>query len=80
MSWDVSYTVPESWNHCDNGDMLVNEVHAKALCCECSDCCKGARWVEDVDSVSVGIYDPITLIVDKKYIGTAVPTTATLSS
>jgi uncharacterized repeat protein (TIGR01451 family) len=69
MSWDIQYTIPASWNHCDNGDSFVVTAEAKGLCCECSSCCKGARWVADTDGMTVGLYDPITLIVDKRFVG-----------
>jgi uncharacterized repeat protein (TIGR01451 family) len=73
MSWDVQYTIPASWNHCDNGNSFVVTVFAEGLCCECSSCCKGARWVQDKVELTVGLYDPITLIVDKRYVGIASP-------
>ena len=72
-SWEWSFTVPADWNHCDDKDLLFVEVTAKALCCQCS-CCEKEVWAMDKASMNVDIYDPITLIVDKIYLGTELPT------
>ncbi len=74
MSWEWYITpYPADWNHCDDKDKLFVDVYAKALCCECSSAARSERLGQDKARMTVGLYDPITLIVDKIYLGTQRP-------
>ncbi len=70
MSWDVQYTIPASWNHCDNGDKLCRDGLRRGIVLRVLLMLQGrALGPGQGRNVPLACNDPITLIVDKTYIG-----------
>ncbi|OPY31719.1 MAG: hypothetical protein A4E32_01321 [Methanomassiliicoccales archaeon PtaU1.Bin124] len=61
LSWVISYTVPEDWTYCEDGDELDNAAWATFCCCNCeAKLTAYSEWMTYID-------DPVSFIVEKEW-------------